>query len=99
MDSQSISRLLFDEQLHSPTWIALEREAFEAAEGDADAAIVLFLHRVVSGEPSLRMELEEVARACVRLVLVNELDRQGLVRGNVLVMAPPKAAAFDRSTA
>src|SRR5688572_13429514 len=99
MDSHSISRLLFDEKIHSPKWIAMEREAFAAADGDADAAIVLFLHRVVSGEPSLRMELEEVARACVRMVLVDELDRQGLVRGNVLVMGQSKATASDRSSA
>lgn len=97
MDSHSISRLLFDEQYHSARWIAVEQEAFEAAGGDADAAIILFLHRVVSSEPSLRMELEEVARTCVRIVLVDELDRQGLVRGNILLTQRESVAAADRS--
>lgn len=92
MDSHSISHLLFDEQFHSPKWIEVEHEAFEAAGGDPDAAIVLFLHRVVSSEPSLRMELEEVARTCVRMVVVEELQRQGLLRGSVPVMVPAGAA-------
>lgn len=86
MDSQSISRLLFDEQFHSPRWLAVEQEAFEAAGGDVDAAIVLFLHRVVSGEPSLRMELEAVARTCVRMVVTEELHRQGLMRDSAPLM-------------
>lgn len=80
MDGKSISRVLFDERFHSPRWLAVEQEALAAVGGDADAAIVLFLHKILNSEPTLRMELEEVARACVRLVIVQEMRRQGLIR-------------------
>jgi hypothetical protein len=83
MDGGSITRMLFDERFHSPRWLEVEQEALQEAGGDADAAIVLFLHKILNGGPVLRMELEEVARTCVRMIVVQEMRRQGLVRDDI----------------
>jgi hypothetical protein len=83
MDGKSISRVLFDERFHSPRWLAVEQEVLEEVGGDADAAIVLFLHRILNSEPTLRMELEEVARTCVRMIVVQEMRRQGFARDTI----------------
>jgi hypothetical protein len=83
MDGGSITEVLFGERSHSPRWLAVERETLKQVGGNADAAIVLFLHRILNSEPMLRMELEDTARTCVRLIMVQEMRRQGLVRDDI----------------